>query len=199
MGPKKRPKLDWTGPIRTGPVVYLWTGLFRSSCWLPSFKNIIGPMKHQFKLVATGLSWEPLLNRVSTPIPINFRPWTIKNSQELVKIWQKSVLHKYFVVIRMILITLFITCAIKILGTPGYYPRHINNTLNHVYDVYFICSTPPTSYNNLQTTDMIGQVPAMSFCSGHKMVKSWPNLLKVGPQDGYLQYPHIHIHFRRVG
>ena len=57
-------------------------------------------------------------------------------------------------------------------GTPGYYPRHINNTLNYVYDVYFICSTPPTSYNNLQTTDMIGWVLAMSFRSGHKMVKS---------------------------
>jgi hypothetical protein len=67
----------------TGPVVY--TGLFRSGCQPPSVKNIIGPIKNQFKSVATGLSWEPLLDHVSTLISINFGPWTIKNGQELVK------------------------------------------------------------------------------------------------------------------
>ena len=184
MGPKKRLKLDWTRPIRTRPVVYLWTSLFQSGCQLPSFKNIIGPIKNRFKLVATSFLWKPLLDHVSTLIFIDFHPWTIKNGQELVKIWQKSFLHKYFVMIRMTLITLLITCAIFFFGTPGYYPRHINNTLNYVYDVYFICSTPLTSYNNLQTTDTIWRVLAMSFHSGHKMVKSWPNLLKVRPNNG---------------
>jgi hypothetical protein len=181
---KKRLKLDWTGLIRIGPVVYLWTSLFWFSCQLPSFKNIIGPMKNWFKSVETGLSWKPLLEHVPTLISINSHPWTIKSGQELVKIWQKSFLHKYFVVIRMTLITLLITCAINFFGTPEYYPRHINHTLNHVYDVCFIFSTPLTSYNNFQTTDTIGWVPAMSFHSGHKMVKSWPNLLKVRPNYG---------------
>jgi hypothetical protein len=163
---KKILKLDWTGLIRTGPVVYLWTSLFQSSCWLPGFKNIIGPMKNQFKSVSTSLLWKPLLDHVPTLISINSYPWTIKNGQELVKIWQKSFLHKYFVMIRMTLITLLITC-VNILGTPGYHPRHINNTLNHVYNVYFICSTPRqvTTTCKLQTWshDWTGPSNVLSF------------------------------------
>src|ERR1700733_14454257 len=91
MGPKKRLKLDWTGPIRTGPVVYLWTGLFRSGCQLPSFQNIIGPIKNRFKSVETGLSYKPVLDHISTHIFINFRPWTIKKVEN----WSRYDQNKF--------------------------------------------------------------------------------------------------------
>jgi len=51
---KKRPKSDWTEPIRTGPVVYFWTSLLQSGCWSFIFKNIVGLQKDWFKSVATG-------------------------------------------------------------------------------------------------------------------------------------------------
>ena len=166
----QRKDWNWTGLDQLGLDQWSIYGLV-FSVRLPG-AQFQGLIKTRFKSVATGFLWKPLLDHVSTLTFIDFHPWIIKNGQELVKIWQKSFLHKYFVMIRMTLITLLITCAIFFFGTPGYYPRHINNTLNHVYDVYFISSTPLTSYNNLQTTDMIGWVLAMSFHSGHKIVKS---------------------------
>jgi len=54
VGPKKRPKSDWTEPIGTGPVVYFWTGLLQPGCWSFILKNIVGTQKDRFKSVATG-------------------------------------------------------------------------------------------------------------------------------------------------
>jgi hypothetical protein len=108
-------------------------------------------MKNQFKSVATALQWLPLLDHTHL-----FALISVHGSLKWSRIGQDMMKIISFVVIRVTLITLLITCAIKIVGTPGYHSRHSNNTLNYVYDVYLICSTPPTSYNNLQTTDIIG-------------------------------------------
>jgi hypothetical protein len=36
----------------------------------------------------------------------------------------------------------------------GWHPKHSNDTLNYVYNVYFIHLTSLTSHNRLQITDM---------------------------------------------
>jgi hypothetical protein len=66
----------------------------------------------------------------------------------------KNILSQVFVVIRMTLITLLIPCAIKMLGTRGWFPKYSNITPNNVYHVYFIHLTSLVIYNGLQTTDM---------------------------------------------
>ena len=146
-----------------GPVFF---GLV-ASC--PVFKNIIGPMKNWFTLVATSFSSKRELDHISTHISINFRPWHIKIGWELAKIWPKWFYHPCFGMIRITLTTLLIPCAINILCTSGWHLKHHNSTLNNVYHVHFTHLTSLTSYDGGWTTDMTWQQhQIMYFCFGHK-------------------------------
>jgi hypothetical protein len=56
----------------------------------------------------------------------------------------KNILVRVFYYIRMFLIVLLITCAIKFLGTTGCHPKHNNNTHENFYQVYLIHLIPLT-------------------------------------------------------
>ena len=158
-------QLDWSGPDHVSIYEQVFFGPV-ASC--PVFKNIIGSIKSWFTLVATGFSSKRESDHISTHISINFRPWHIKNGWELAKIWPKWFYHPCFGVIRITLTTLLIPCAINILCTSGWHPKHHNNTPNNVYHVHFTHLTSLTSYDGGQTTDMTWQQhQVMYFCFGH--------------------------------
>ena len=100
----------------------------------------VGPMNNWFKMVFCRSWVVPYSHTYFHQFPSLDHQNQLRIGQDMTK----NVLSQVFC---HDLITLLITCTMKILGTNGWHSGHDNNTFNNMYHVYFIHVTSLTSYN----------------------------------------------------